>query len=61
MKSFSVALCLSLAACGHNTCPPFPAAGPDVAEELETIPVEGYEDFWGWVARLEKMKRQSEN
>lgn len=39
-------------------CPPWPAAGPEVAAELEDVPYEGHEVFWLWMARLETLKRQ---
>ena len=50
-----------LGACSSTnvtSCPPFPVAGEKVAEELETIPFEGYEDFWGWMDRVDKLKDQ---
>jgi hypothetical protein len=39
-------------------CPPWPAAGPEVAAELEEFAYEGHEDFWNWMARLETLKQQ---
>lgn len=57
----SLALVGLLAACSTpHQCPPFPIAGPKVAEELDLIPFEGNEDFWFWMGRLEKLKRQLE-
>jgi hypothetical protein len=41
-----------------TVCPPFPIGGPKVAEELETIPFHGYEDFWSWMDRLGKLHDQ---
>lgn len=31
-----------------------------MAEELERVPYEGYEDFWDWIGRLDTLKRQLE-
>ncbi|MGE5145627.1 MAG: hypothetical protein ACM3N5_02710 [Candidatus Eiseniibacteriota bacterium] len=39
-------------------CPPWPAAGPEVAAELEAFSYEGHEDFWNWMARLDTLKQQ---
>ena len=41
-----------------SACPPWPEAGPKVAEELEEIPFEGHEDFWSWMSRLDKLRDQ---
>jgi hypothetical protein len=38
----------------------FPVAGEKVAEELAKIPENGFENFWEWLGRLEKFKRQIE-
>jgi hypothetical protein len=39
-------------------CPPFPEAGEKVGEELENIPFDGFEDFWGWMDRIGKLHDQ---
>lgn len=41
-------------------CPPWPVAGEKVAEELEAVPYEGFEDFYGWLARLDVLRDQLE-
>ena len=39
-------------------CPPWPAAGPEVATELDGVAYEGHEHFWNWMARLDTLKQQ---
>ena len=41
-----------------NYCPAWPYGGTKVAEELENVPYDGYEDFWEWIARLYKLKQE---
>lgn len=41
-----------------NYCPAWPYGGAKVAEELENVPYDGYEDFWEWIARLYKLKQE---
>ena len=36
--------------------PAWPTAGDKVREELNTIPLEGYENFWVWISDLSKFK-----
>lgn len=43
-----------------NPCPPWPVAGPNVAEELNEIPFEGNEHFYEWLDRLDKLRQQLE-
>ncbi len=31
-----------------------------VAEELETVPYEGYEDLWAWLSRVERLNEALE-
>jgi hypothetical protein len=42
------------------SCPP--PIWPDelVYEELDTVPLVGYEDFWKWMADVEKLNEQLE-
>ena len=58
----AIPLLLVLTGCFAHTnsssCPPFPEAGPEVAEELETIPYDGYEHTWGWLNKVYKLKGQ---
>lgn len=44
---------------GINCLPP---AWPDerVWEELDNVPITGYEDFWEWMARVEKLNGELE-
>ena len=62
LRALPFALVLAMTACAGassiNQCPPWPVAGPNVAAELETIPFEGYEHFWNWMARLDKLRDQ---
>jgi hypothetical protein len=39
-----------------NYCPVYPVAGKPVYEELKNIPYQGYEDFWEWMGRINKLK-----
>lgn len=55
-----VASCLTgcLGATYDGPCPPWPKAGPKVAEELATIPYHGYEDTWAWFGQLDVLRDQ---
>ena len=48
------------AAVSSSACPPPQWADQEVAEELETIPFEGYEDTWAWIDRVDKLNQQLE-
>jgi hypothetical protein len=41
-----------------SDCPPPRDPGAEVAEELEAVPFEGFEDFWRWMADVETLNRQ---
>jgi len=43
-----------------SKCPPPQWADVKVAEELENVPFEGFEDFWGWVDKVEKLNESLE-
>jgi len=47
---------------GTNTTVAPPPAWPDekVAAELENVPFVGFEDFWGWMDKVEKLNEQLE-
>ena len=56
-------LCLLLCGCASpvaTTCPPWPAAGPAVADELERAlsQPEAWPAAWDWIDRLYKLKDQ---
>ena len=42
------------------SCPPWPVAGPAVADELERglAPAENYPATWMWLTRLDKLRDQ---
>jgi hypothetical protein len=44
----------------NNYCPIYPVAGKPVYEELKNIPYQGYEDFWEWMGRINKLKGELE-
>ena len=44
----------------RDICPDPVWADSKVAEELENIPFEGYEDFWSWVSRIERLNEALE-
>lgn len=64
MKYFYIILLLSITSCGGGSvpslCPPPVWADQKVAEELDTIPFEGYEDTWDWIAQVERLNEQLE-
>lgn len=41
-----------------NTCPDSRKPDEKVAEELDQIPFEGFEDFWDWMASVEVLNEQ---
>lgn len=41
-----------------SACPPSNPHDEKVSEELETIPFEGYEDLWDWIAEIEVLNEQ---
>lgn len=55
-------LVMSLSSCSSITncrpCTVFPKGGIEVGKELEKIPYEGYEHFWEWLGRLQKLKEE---
>lgn len=54
-------LCLSsCATASYNNCPVYPVAGKPVYEELKNIPYQGYEDFWEWMGRINKLRGELE-
>ena len=57
--SAGIVLCsCSSAACSDK--PVYPVGGPKVAEELQNIPYQGYEDFWEWIGRVDKLRQELE-
>ena len=44
---------------GNSTAPPAPCPDDKVAEELETMHHEGYEDFWTWMDKIYKLLDQT--
>lgn len=57
-------LVMNLSSCSSLTssreCIIFPPAGIKVGNELEKIPYQGYENFWEWMGRLNKLKQELE-
>ena len=55
-------LVLSLQCCStagsYNNCTVFPKGGPEVGKEIDQIPYQGYEHFWEWLGRLQKLKEE---
>jgi hypothetical protein len=55
---------LFLSGCGAasvpSSCPPPRWADEKVAEELENVPYDGYEDFWQFMSDIETLNRQLE-
>lgn len=44
----------------YDICPVYPIAGEKVSEELKNIPHQGYENFWEWLARIDKLRQELE-
>ena len=53
-------LCSCSIKANYNNCPRYPVGGKPVYEELKSIPYEGYEDFWEWVGRVNKLREELE-
>lgn len=61
---------ISLAACATAAsepapravaaCPPYPVAGPAVADELERLPASQVPALWEWFGRLDRFRDQLE-
>lgn len=51
-------LCGCSTTANYNNCPTYPVGGEKVAEELEKVPYEGYEDFWEWIGRINKLREE---
>lgn len=41
----------------YSECPTYPIGGKEVGVELEKVPYQGFEHFWEWVARLNKLRQ----
>ncbi len=55
---------IGLCSCSTKVCyerPVYPVGGPKVGAELQNIPYEGYENFWEWIARIDKLRQELEN
>ena len=44
----------------YNFCVSYPIAGEKVAAELEKVPYNGYENFWEWLGRIDKLRQEIE-
>ena len=42
----------------QSSCPPPRYPDEKVGAELETVPFEGYEDFWQWMSDIEALNEQ---
>lgn len=50
-----------LSSCATESCnlsAVYPVGGTEVAKELETLPYQGYEHFWEWLARINKLRQE---
>lgn len=50
----------SCAPVNSDYCPVYPVAGEKVAAELEKTPYAGYESFWEWLGRIDKLRQELE-
>lgn len=44
----------------YNNCPVYPVGGEKVGQELSNIPYQGYENFWQWIGRIDKLRQELE-
>ena len=44
----------------YSNCPVYPVGGPAVGQELEKVPYQGYERFWEWLGRVDKLRQELE-
>lgn len=44
----------------YNNCPAYPVGGKNVGDELKGVPYAGYEDFWEWLGRIDKLRQELE-
>lgn len=44
----------------YNNCPVYPVGGRAVGQELEKVPYQGYERFWEWLGRVDKLRQELE-
>lgn len=53
---------LSLSACAAvgSSCPAWPVAGPEVADEMERLPEDQFPATWEWLGRLDVLRDQLE-
>lgn len=54
-------LALSSSGCAgasSSVCPPWPEAGPAVADELTRLPEAEFAALWDWMARLDVLRDQ---
>lgn len=55
-----VSMLWSCSSVEYSECPIYPKGGQNVGTELEQVPYEGFEHFWEWVARLDKLRQALE-
>ena len=57
----AVLSCLnSCTTANYDYCPAYPIAGEKVGRELENISYKGYESFWEWLGRIDKLRQELE-
>lgn len=44
----------------YDNCPVYPVAGVKVGQELANVPYQGYENFWEWIGRIDKLRQELE-
>ena len=44
----------------YNNCPVYPIGGAVVGKELANLPYDGYENFWEWIGRIDKLRQELE-
>lgn len=64
LRVLSFTVLLSLSGCASydaslTKVPPPPCPDDKIAEELENIPYDGFEDFWSWLDRVYKFMDQT--
>lgn len=55
-----IVLCSCSTTISYDNCPVYPVAGEKVGKELSNIPSQGYDNFWEWIGRINKLRQELE-
>ena len=57
-QAYEQAMHFQCAKTNYEFCPLYPAAGPDVAKELEQADYNNFPRFWEWLGRIDKLRQE---